>query len=275
MGHQVLVKDKGIYGVCSYSLNKWKEGYALNYEVTKEILEALKLYIGNMDIKIATDNKDWKNRSYKSDFIEIDKKNNVGFEVLETEIIVYFFTEHQHFEDYTIDLSEGKDKYIVRAKDFLQELFQYKIYNTKYFKGNKLYSERYSIYYGDGRKDKDIGYTINSLMTSMNPFGKKYEKNVVWFFDKVKGCFVTRNDRTYDEEAVEIIEVDDNCYVEIFCKHNSYTYNVMAIEYDDYNCMYYWAPARNEVEPGWYDTKDRAIEEMWENLKYTNKQLEG
>ena len=53
----------------------------MNFEITTELLETIKSYIEKANTTIATENKDWKGRTYKSDFITIDDKNNVGFEV--------------------------------------------------------------------------------------------------------------------------------------------------------------------------------------------------
>ena len=55
------------------------------------------------------------------------EENNVSFEVLDNEIIVFYFTDHYHFEDYSSELEEGEDDYIKRAKDFLIELFENQI----------------------------------------------------------------------------------------------------------------------------------------------------
>lgn len=67
---------------------------------------------------------------------------------------------------------------------------------------------------------------------------------------------------------IEYFDISEDCYVEIFYRNNAYTYNVMAIDYDEYYCRYYWAPARNVVAPGWYDTKERAIEEAKRTMNY-------
>ena len=45
-----------------------------------ETINTLKQYTENATITLSTDNKDWKDRDYKSDFVTIDEKNNFGFE---------------------------------------------------------------------------------------------------------------------------------------------------------------------------------------------------
>ena len=99
----------------------------MNFETTSVLLEVLKPYLENTVVDVSTDNADWRNRNYKSDLVTIDANNHVGFEVLEKEIIAFYFTDHYHFEDYTSELQDGEENYIERAKHFLKELFEYKI----------------------------------------------------------------------------------------------------------------------------------------------------
>ena len=64
----------------------------MNFEITNELIDTIKPYTENVTVKISTDNKDWKGRDYKSDFVTFDEKNNVGFEVFDNEIIVFYLT---------------------------------------------------------------------------------------------------------------------------------------------------------------------------------------
>ena len=70
---------------------KARQAKRMNYDVTKDIIDALKPYINTSDFIISTENEDWRGRTYKSDFITIDSKNNVHFEVFDNQIIVSFF----------------------------------------------------------------------------------------------------------------------------------------------------------------------------------------
>ncbi len=165
----------------------------MNYEITTTLVEALRPYIGDKSVNITTEEKNWKGEASKSDYVEVDKKNSVGFEVMNNEIIVFYFTDHTHFEDYTSELAEGEDDYVKRAIEFLIDLFRYKICNIKHYKGDKMYSEQYFISYGDGREDDYIGGTMWSIISYISPFGRKRKKQTVYFYDKQKGCFVTRS----------------------------------------------------------------------------------
>ncbi len=240
----------------------------MNFNITAMLLEVLKPYIENADVTISSENKDWKNRDYKSDLVTIDKKNNVAFEVFENEVIVYYFTDHCHFEDYSSELREGQAPFSERAKEFLLELFQYSIRHVEYFKGKTLSSEKYFILYRDGREDECIGNTWFGLERFINPFGKKTSRSTTWQYDQSKGCFTTRQPKTVDPEAIECIDVSDDCYIEIFNRHNVFTYEIMELAFDDYFGMYYWAPALNMIASGFYDTKENAIREAMDALKH-------
>ncbi len=231
----------------------------MNFDTTSQILEAIAEYTVNSDITVDTGNKGFT--SHKSDLVMIDKANNVGFEVLENEIIVYYFTEHTHFEDYSAELAEGQDDYIKRAKDFLITLLSERVLRIMFFKGKAMVKEKYYIYYHDGREDEYVGGTFYSIIKSLNPFAKKHTKSITWIFDKEKGRFTNRDLKRPHAEAATVIDINDDCYIEISEFRGTYSYEVIEIDYDDYFGMYYWAPAVNIIPSGIYDKKEKAIEE--------------
>lgn len=144
----------------------------MDFKTTTMLLEAIQPYIENSDVNITTENKDWRNHNYKYDFVNIDAKNHVGFKVFENKVIVYYFTGHYHFRDYISKLRDGEDNYIERAKSFLKELFEHRIYHAEYYKGKSLSSEKYFLLYYDGRSIECIGNTCFGLSKFINPFGK-------------------------------------------------------------------------------------------------------
>ena len=160
----------------------------MNFEITNELINTLKQYTENATITCSTDNKDWKDRDYKSDFVTIDEKNNFSFEVFDNEIIVFYFTDHYHFEDYSSDLEDGDDNYIKRAKGFIVELLENKIKYIQIYKGKKLATEKYYIVYSDNTEER-IGGTWWGLERFLNPFAKKIEKTTIYKFNKSSGCF--------------------------------------------------------------------------------------
>ncbi|MBQ8797826.1 MAG: hypothetical protein IJZ56_06510 [Oscillospiraceae bacterium] len=236
----------------------------MDFEATLTLLKIMDPFIENSSVDVSS--------TGKSDLVVIDKANYVGFEVFANEIIVFYFTDHTHFEDYTSELHDGEENYIERAKAFLLELFTYKIRRMEYFKGDALSSEKYFMIYGNGRADVCIGNTRFGFPRFINPFGKKSERSTTWQFDKAKGLFTTRLPKVTAPDAIEVIDINENCYIEIFSKSNVYTYEIMEICYDDYYGLYYWAPASGLTPSGFYDTKENAINSATEVLKLRNEQ---
>lgn len=107
----------------------------MNYETTKHILEKLKPYVDIENLDISTESTGWKGRKYKADYIKIDEKHNVGFEVTDRSIIVFYFSDHSHFDNYTSD--ENDIDYIGWAMEFLENLFTLPIRHVEKYKGKK------------------------------------------------------------------------------------------------------------------------------------------
>lgn len=63
---------------------------------------------------------------------------------------------------------------------------------------------------------------------------EKSTRSTVWQFDKTKGIFVTRQPKNADPNAIEMIDINDDCYIEIFCNHNVYTYTITETDFDDF-----------------------------------------
>lgn len=238
----------------------------MNYETTAILLDAIRPYLENASVKISTENRDLRGQSYESDLVNIDPVNHVGFEVFENEIIVSYFSDHCHFEDQTSELQDGEENYIERAKSFLIELFEHKIQLIECWKGKKLSSEKYYLLCNGGSR-KCIGRIWFGLLKFINPFGKKSIHSTIWQFDKSKGIFTTRTPKMPDSDAVKVIDISEDCYIEIFHDHNVYTYNIMETEFGDSSGMYYWRCAANVFQTGMYDTEEKAIAEAREALK--------
>ena len=162
----------------------------MNYSVTKELLDTIKPMVSEDTININTKNTDWRGKEYYSDFVTIDDKNGVGFEVLENEIIMFYFAEHHHFEDYSYELEDGQPDYIARAKDFLKDLFCCTITQQKVFKGKALISEKYIFTLPDGTTECPAGVWVHGVLIRLVPFLKKRTENKSWRFDKDKTCFI-------------------------------------------------------------------------------------
>lgn len=247
----------------------YETGENMNYKTTLQLLDALENYIDKSKISVSTDNKDYKNRDYKSDLVMIDDKNNVGFEVFDNEIIVFYFTDHSHFEDYSFELNEGEDNYIKRATDFLLELLRYKICHKEYYRGKSLCREEYCKIYDDG-VSICIGTTWYGLSRFKNPFVKKSCKSTILQYNKSQGCFTNVPTKTSEDDAIEVIDISENLYVEIYEKNNVYSYVIMEKDFDEYEGRYhyYWTVSEKYARSGFYDTKDKAVQAAMESLNY-------
>lgn len=161
----------------------------MNYEITKELIETITPYIVPDSITISTNKMNWKGSKYYSDLVTADQKHRVGFEVFDNEIIVFYFTDHCHFEDYSSNSSDIDDNYIKRAKKFIIELFTLPIRHVETYKGKKLISEKYYIVHPDGREESKTGVICNSIIRQLNPFIKKTTTMTTWQYDNSKETF--------------------------------------------------------------------------------------
>lgn len=168
------------------------ENYKFNNPATQELLNAISPLVNEDCIKISTSNKDYRGKECKSDLITIDSDHYFGFEVFDNEIIVSFFDDHRHFEDYSLDLEEGTPNYIERAKEFLTELFTYTVKCQRNYKGKTLVSEQYILIKPDGKEECPTGICVHSIFVNFIPFLPKRTETKIWVYDKRKGCFIEK-----------------------------------------------------------------------------------
>ena len=117
---------EGLFLKARCDILNYKGGGKMNCdEVIAKLVETLKPYTENSNIEISSD----------LNLVMVDSENNVGIEVFDNEIIIYYFTDHYHFEDYSSELEEGDKDYVERAKCFLKELFEEQIRRIEYYKG--------------------------------------------------------------------------------------------------------------------------------------------
>ena len=237
----------------------------MNHKETLELLEIVKAYIDEQDISVSTKNTDWKGKEENSDYIIFDDKNGVGFKVFENEIIMFFFSEHHHFEDYSFELTEGAPNYVERAKKFLSDLFCCTITHQSNYKGNVLTSEKIIFTYPDGTVDCPAGTWVHKILIRFVPFLPKRTELKSWIFDKYKKRFTNCFPKSPDPNAVEVIDVNEDCYIEILHNNGLYRYTIMEKDFDDYNGIYFWAP-KISAHSGMYDTKENALKHAYEDL---------
>jgi hypothetical protein len=159
----------------------------MNDPTTEYILEKLKPYAKLDGIEISTENTDYKGRKHKSDYVCLNAEHNVGFEVYDRAIIVFYFTDHRHFDNYTEE--EEDEEYIEWAVEFLIKLFTRKVRCLEIYKGKKLATEKY--YFIKDADQEFIGGSWNGFITFINPFAKRTEKSTTWHYDADKNDFVS------------------------------------------------------------------------------------
>lgn len=137
----------------------------MNFESTQRLLDVASNYVKTENISIESDgNKDWKGRKYIADDVEIIKEepNQISFEVTEKEIIIFFFTDHVHFEDYSSDLDNSDADYVERAITFLEKIFTLPIETRYTTKGDKIIRNESYFVLSNGEKESCAGIAFCS-----------------------------------------------------------------------------------------------------------------
>lgn len=215
------------------------------------------------DIAISTDNKDWKGRPYQSDLVTLIKKDNVFFEVFEDEIIISFLSTHVHFENYSFGLKAGEPDFVIRAKEFLKQLFTLPIRHEAVYKGKKLKREKYSFAHPDGQGESLSGVIV---YLSFIPylFAKKRTQFTTWNYDKKHNRFTTTQPWKPSPNAIQEIALD-NKYIEVFEKSGAFTCTIWYNKYDENSGAYYWTHL-DKGNLSIFDTKEEAIDDAKKNL---------
>lgn len=231
----------------------------MNYQTTKLLLNDLKEYFSIEEIEISAKNGDFKGKQYKSDLVTLIENQDVCFEVFDNEIIVFFFTNHLHFEDHSSGLKEGDPDYIQRAREYLKRLFTLPLRKYDTYKGKKLSCERYYFILPDGTEEQ-AGGVLYGLFRLINPFAKKRTETATWQYDSGKKCFTTVLPWKSDPDAIEAIDENDECRIEIYERNGVYTYRIFRLEFNDYCGYYYWTIGPDGTG-SFFDTKEKAIED--------------
>lgn len=238
----------------------------MNHKATEKILNAIRPFCDLNDILISTENKDWRGRNYKSDYVTIIKRHNIGFEVFDNEIIAFYFTDHCHFEDYSSTTEDDAD-YVTRAIDFLTRLFTLPIRYVKVTRGKRVKREEYFFVMQNGQEESMSGPCIR--LFGGNPFLRKITTKVNWQYDKTAGDFINYTPKHIDPDAICYVTVSDNIYFEIYERNAVFTYVIMKKDYDDYNEMFYWI-AYDDGTKSMFDSKEKAIEAAKMQIKIKN-----
>ncbi len=226
----------------------------MNYEITAQLIEEIAPYISSECI-VVKENKDWNVFPRVSDSVTVDEKHHVGFEVFDREILIFYFSEHCRF----VYADNDQDTYLKRAKKFLTELLTLPICHVETYKGKKRVSEKYDIVYSDWEGGTEVGGIRYTHIRRFCPFKRKSVKTTIWQYDKTKGIVTDKPLKKPSLDAIEVIAVNDTCYIEIFEKNGAFSYCIQKLEFDDYNDIYYWAPSDDKTL-SLFDTKAKAVQ---------------
>ncbi len=245
----------------------------MTFASTKELIETLQPLICTENLRITTENTIWRGHTCQSDLVTLNEAHNIHLEVFENEIIIGYFTDHTHFEDYTCDLANGEAPYLERAKEFLIKLYTLPIRHLQIFRGTKLLCEKY-YFVSPCSDDEWIGGTWYGLVRWFCPFAKKRSTTNCWQYDPSRKDFTIRQPKHINPEAIAEITIDEDCYIEIFEKTGIYIYQIWHITYDNYNGMYFWEMLDDKTA-SFFNTQEKAVLAAQETLRrigYTSLQ---
>ncbi len=165
----------------------------MNFKGTEKLISVTGKFINADNYNIRTKgHKNYRGVEYTADYVEIinDPHNSVSFEVTENEIIVFFFTDHVHFNDYAMDLEDNESDYIERAAEFLENLFTLPIERKYTVKGNKVIRDESMFIQSQTEKESCGGVTF-CFAGIKNILKKKRTVMEVKRFNKAVGNFTT------------------------------------------------------------------------------------
>ncbi len=167
----------------------------MNFESTQRLLDVVSNYVKTENISIESgDNKDWKGRKYIADFVEIIKEepNQISFEVTGEEIIIFFFNDHVHFDDYSSALDNNDADYVERAIEFLKKMFTLPIETRYTTKGDRIIRNESYFVLPNNEKESCVGTAFGSA--GLKNFFKKSVKHVeIKKFDRHISKFVSNS----------------------------------------------------------------------------------
>ena len=161
------------------------------FEATKTLTDTVCKYVPLEKLNVKFDTfKSFFGAEYNADFVEIltESSDTFSFEVSENEIIIFFFNDHIHFEDYAFDLEDGEHDYVQRADEFLNKLFTLPIEIHSTFKGNKNVSSE-SFFITEKGRESCAGKAVCSAGLK-NVLKKKTKRIETKIFDRTLAKFV-------------------------------------------------------------------------------------
>lgn len=181
------------FSISVYGIRLPYENNKINFKATEQLIDTVSKFIPTERITIKSKgNKDWRGTEYTADYVEIikEKPNRISFEVTEEEIILFFFSDHIHFEDYTLDLAPEDANYVDRAIEFLKKLFTLPIERRYTIKGDRVTRDESFFILPNQEKESCAGVTL-SFAGLKNIFNNSIKHTEIKKFDSGIENFIT------------------------------------------------------------------------------------
>lgn len=228
------------------------------YKITQKLIKLIEPYILSYEALDLLD-------SCPSDEIIIGEGNlrisiEEGCEGEKSWIAVDCFTvyDSEYFESDEAD-------YVEQAADFIIKLLTNEIERCIHFKGNRLWKEEYTLIKSDGTREL-INYTKFLCLLP----GKKTTSVSIYQYDIRTGLFEERSS-SEDKRLVEVINYSKTQRIEIYAENNIYSFKIEKLTYDEYLLTHIWESYVG-MPSGYYDTKERAIQEALAFLNNLSKE---
>ena len=221
-----------------------------NHHATQTILSGLSDLLSEKHIRISTENTDYRGRPSESDYVTVDQKNGIGFEVFHNETRVDFFDDHQHFGSHYTETGD----YVQDTITFVRRLLSSTLVKAEVFKGRIRTRYEWFFLEDDGRRTPVAGPWLKPLLVFTNPFAKKETTLTYWQFHKESGTFVQ-----ITGDTVAVHSYDRDILIFIRQSGSAYTFELERCFYDEEGAMdYFWTPLHISGI-SFYDTQEKAL----------------
>lgn len=166
----------------------------MNFTATEKLIATTNKYISSDKYSIQTEgHKNYIGMEYTADYVEILQNPDyfISFEVTKEEIIIFFFSNHIHFNDYGIE--DDNSNYIDSAVEFLDDLFSYPIETHYITKGDRIIRIESFFVKSPTEKESCAGVSIYPTRIK-NVFKRKIKHVETKRFDRETGGFITVSD---------------------------------------------------------------------------------
>ncbi|MBQ8683328.1 MAG: hypothetical protein IJ518_02280 [Clostridia bacterium] len=127
------------------------------FDTTKRILSKIGRYV-SVDSVSVEQTTDYCGNPVE--LITISKDVNVGFEAAEESVIFYFFSDHVHFDDFSVELEGDEPNFLARAESFVDDLFTLPIHRRYSRKGTRVVSDQSWFVQKSGKEESIAGVTL-------------------------------------------------------------------------------------------------------------------